>query len=312
MYHNSNHEARSCPLRLLLMSKNARPFSRLSAVLGTEQRALLQQLLLIRQICLCALYLHRHGQGVGSGAQSLVLWSAPVCEQGTLATEAVEFFGVAQFVQREGHLGERMHQALASPCGKLRVENQFLLGIDSVGLTISQLHRCIGALARKPWVFIPAADGGFVACAVSLSVHDGYAPTSPTVAFAQSRWSHAGVLADVLARLDPREYECTDTAGDIDTAEDLAQARADGSLALALDVAVRCLTAARAGIAPADFLNSLVLEERSETDVEAVEQRLQVSCSKLGNDPRLTALYELLHDDCNPKTNRASTPRPQP
>ncbi len=354
MYHDIRRGGRPCALRLLLMSKNVDAFSRLSAVLGAESRVLLQQLLLIRQICLCALYVRRYGtdadaavgreadrgtdadagadvgreadrgtdadadayvdvgreadravgsgsgraaaagSGAGLGAGALVLWSAPACERGSLAAEVVEYCGVAEFVQRDGHLGERMERALVAPGDELGVENQLLLGIDSLGLGVSRLHDCVEALLRKPWVFVPAADGGFVACGVNLNARGGYAPTSPAVAFAQRRWSHAGVLADVLARLDPREYECTQSAGDIDSVADLAQARADGSLALALDAATRCLTAARAGIAPADFLDSLVLEEPGEIDAAVVEQRLHISSHKLANDPRLNALTTLL------------------
>ena len=108
--------------------------------------------------------------------------------------------------QGEGDLGER----LARAAERLPV---LLLGADIPGLSPHHLIDAAAALAHRPAVIGPAADGGYWLL--------GLAAAHPAV-FRDMAWGTDSVLATTLARL-PDETPRLETLSDIDTPDDLAQ-----------------------------------------------------------------------------------------
>lgn len=123
--------------------------------------------------------------------------------------------GLARCGQGRGDLGQRMQSLLDGfPPGPVIV-----IGTDIPGITpraIATAFRCLG---RRDAVFGPAADGGFWLAGSARRRR------SPPM-FRHVRWSSPHVLADTLTGLQGRSVGFTDTLHDVDSAADLAHARA--------------------------------------------------------------------------------------
>ena len=120
--------------------------------------------------------------------------------------------GVARVNQGRGGLGARMARALG------RHRRAVLVGSDIPGLARDDLAAAFRALGRADAVFGPAEDGGYWLV--------GMAPRRPARPFADVRWSSPHTLGDTLANFAGRRVALLRTLRDVDTAEDLAAARA--------------------------------------------------------------------------------------
>lgn len=122
--------------------------------------------------------------------------------------------------QGRGTLARRMEHCLhAMPPGDV-----VLLGSDIPGVTPAHIRRAFDALSRAQIVFAPAEDGGF------WLIGARRVPGLPKPLFsAEVRWSTPDTLADVLGGIRV-PYALTDSLSDVDTARDLARARAEGRL----------------------------------------------------------------------------------
>lgn len=124
-------------------------------------------------------------------------------------------WSVARRGQGRGDLGQRMQRLLDGfPPGPV-----VIVGTDIPGITPRAVARAFRSLGRCDAVFGPAADGGF------WLVGSARRRRSPPM-FGNVRWSSPHTLADTLAGLRGRRVGFTDTLHDVDSATDLARARA--------------------------------------------------------------------------------------
>ncbi|SMF39040.1 hypothetical protein SAMN06265365_102358 [Tistlia consotensis] len=127
--------------------------------------------------------------------------------------------GVRIVPQGPGGLGARMGRLLRRPPAGPVV----LVGLDIPALGPLQVAAAFRALGRTPWVFGPAADGGY------WLVGTRRRPRL-RLPFAGVRWSTGHALADTLSRLDGAAALLADLA-DVDEAADLAMMAPEAPLA---------------------------------------------------------------------------------
>lgn len=122
--------------------------TRLIPYLGADGAATLQDWLLRRTVA----------TALNSNLGPVTLWCAPDTAHPAFVDLAVGG-RIALRQQREGNLGERMHQALAeSPM----TGGTLVIGTDCPALGPAHLQAAAAALAAYQAVVIPAEDGGYV------------------------------------------------------------------------------------------------------------------------------------------------------
>lgn len=122
--------------------------TRLIPYLGADGAATLQDWLLRRTVA----------TALNSNLGPVTLWCAPDTAHPAFVNLAVGG-RIALRQQREGNLGERMHQALAeSPM----TGGTLVIGTDCPALGPAHLQAAAAALAAYQAVVIPAEDGGYV------------------------------------------------------------------------------------------------------------------------------------------------------
>lgn len=133
-----------------------------------------------------------------------VLYGAPKSAVGCVPA----WSGVPQIAQPDGSLTPRLDQAFSGPRRPVIV-----IGTDCPQVTASDIADAIKSLRKAPFVFGPAADGGFW-------LMGALAPT-PFGLFEQVRWSSEHTLSDLTQRLNA-PIATLRTLTDVDDGEGLA------------------------------------------------------------------------------------------
>jgi len=120
-----------------------------------------------------------------------------------------------RIAQGRGDLGARMARVFRTlPPGPA-----LIVGADIAGLTPAHVARAFAALGPAPAVLGPATDGGYWALGLRRTA------CPPARLLEGVRWSTPHALADTAATL-PARTARADRLSDVDTAGDLARARA--------------------------------------------------------------------------------------
>ena len=147
------------------------------------------------------------------------LWlDAPDPSLETLAREQ----GWVCCLQQGDNLGDRMTFAMARALA--HAQRVLLVGSDCPVLTPAYLEQALDALQRRPVVFGASEDGGYVLLGSSQ------AALWNAERFAGVRWSTAQTLQDSLACFSAQHTQVLPPLWDVDTAQDVARARATGLL----------------------------------------------------------------------------------
>lgn len=173
--------------------------TRLIPYLGADGAATLQDWLLRRTVA----------TALNSNLGPVTLWCAPDTAHPAFVDLAVGG-RIALRQQREGNLGERMHQALAeSPM----TGGTLVIGTDCPALGPAHLQAAAAALAAYQAVVIPAEDGGYVLI--------GMRQPSWRV-FTGINWGSAKVMTQTRERLleTGRQWSELPSLWDVDREED--------------------------------------------------------------------------------------------
>lgn len=173
--------------------------TRLIPYLGADGAATLQDWLLRRTVA----------TALDSNLGPVTLWCAPDTAHPAFVDLAVGG-RIALRQQREGNLGERMHQALAeSPM----TGGTLVIGTDCPALGPAHLQAAAAALAAYQAVVIPAEDGGYVLI--------GMRQPSRRV-FAGINWGSAKVMTQTRERLLETGWQWSELPSlwDVDREED--------------------------------------------------------------------------------------------
>lgn len=173
--------------------------TRLIPYLGADGAATLQDWLLRRTVA----------TALDSNLGPVTLWCAPDTAHPAFVDLAVGG-RIALRQQREGNLGERMHQALAeSPM----TGGTLVIGTDCPALGPAHLQAAAAALAAYQAVVIPAEDGGYVLI--------GMRQPSRRV-FAGINWGSAKVMTQTRKRLLETGWQWSELPSlwDVDREED--------------------------------------------------------------------------------------------
>ena len=142
-------------------------------------------------------------------------------EEGRMGIEDRDWpAGVPRLAQGDGNLGERMRRPLE---GASRTSPVVVVGSDIPGLDAAHVARAFDALSSAPFVFGPAADGGFWAVGASAR---------PPAGFLRGvRWSSLATLADAVATCPAEQGPLlVDTLADLDDAASLVEHAIAGTL----------------------------------------------------------------------------------
>jgi rSAM/selenodomain-associated transferase 1 len=119
--------------------------------------------------------------------------------------------GVRAVAQGPGDLGARMARPLRPPPLGLPPGPVVIVGSDVPGIERRHIAAAFAALGRAPYVFGPAADGGYWLVGARRRPHP------PAGLFDHVRWSTRHALADTLANLRPGENaELLEELADVD------------------------------------------------------------------------------------------------
>ena len=134
----------------------------------------------------------------------------------------------ARLPQGQGDLGRRMRHALLRPWRA--GDRVVLIGGDIPAVEVVHIDRAFRALARRPMVIGPSADGGFWLIGIRHCRHNGLGCTELTAggAFSGIRWSRPDVLQRLLANMRHRPPLSGECLRDVDDAADLCAARSRG------------------------------------------------------------------------------------
>ncbi len=143
------------------------------------------------------------------------LWAASETDVSALAA-----YGIPSETQPSGHLGVRMHAAMASSLAQR--DKVIVIGSDAPTLPTARVRAAASAMDVADLVVGPAVDGG-------------YALIGGTAAFdfgSEIRWSTEHALADTLARATTRKRRVARVRPlyDIDTVADLRLLRIELSM----------------------------------------------------------------------------------
>lgn len=213
------------PERLILFTRRPEPGrtkTRLIPLLGQEGAAAFQRQMTEHTLSMARRYIRTHACDLeirfeGGTPEQMARWLG---EDLLLAP------------QKDGHLGERMGNALESAfhCG---VQRAVLAGTDIPGITAGTFESAFAALTVHHTVFGPARDGGYYLVGMQRSVSRRAIP----LIFEDIPWGTGIVLEKTLDRLTSLGLSAalTEVLRDVDRPEDLAEEKMDFSEAAKKD-----------------------------------------------------------------------------